>query len=104
VVVQPLGADGVLVIGTDTLRGLSRLDQVRRCRRQPVADTTIWLVLLQQLCNTRRVRSAAVQSDLAEQRTEGSATRSLHARLCVRKQALLLLLLRTSGQHDSSCS
>lgn len=24
---QPLGRDGVLVVGTDTLRGLSRLDQ-----------------------------------------------------------------------------
>jgi hypothetical protein len=29
VVVQPLGSDGVVVVGTDTLRGLSRLDQVR---------------------------------------------------------------------------
>jgi hypothetical protein len=29
VVVQPLGKDGVMVVGTDTLRGLSRLDQVR---------------------------------------------------------------------------
>jgi hypothetical protein len=28
VIVQPLGNAGVLVIGTDTLRGLSRLDQV----------------------------------------------------------------------------
>jgi hypothetical protein len=32
VVVQPLGSDGVLVIGTDTLRGLSRLDQVGKLR------------------------------------------------------------------------
>lgn len=30
VIVQPLGSSGVLVIGTDTLRGLSRLDQVHR--------------------------------------------------------------------------
>lgn len=29
VIVQPLGGDGVMVVGTDTLRGLSRLDQVR---------------------------------------------------------------------------
>ena len=29
VIVQPLGSAGVLVVGTDTLRGLSRLDQVR---------------------------------------------------------------------------
>lgn len=28
VIVQPLGSAGVLVVGTDTLRGLSRLDQV----------------------------------------------------------------------------
>jgi hypothetical protein len=28
VIVQPLGNAGVLVVGTDTLRGLSRLDQV----------------------------------------------------------------------------
>lgn len=28
VIVQPVGSRGVLVVGTDTLRGLSRLDQV----------------------------------------------------------------------------
>lgn len=28
VIVQPLGSSGVMVVGTDTLRGLSRLDQV----------------------------------------------------------------------------
>lgn len=29
VIVQPVGGSGVLVVGTDTKRGLSRLDQVR---------------------------------------------------------------------------
>jgi len=29
VIVQPVGGEGVLVVATDTLRGLSRLDQVR---------------------------------------------------------------------------
>ncbi len=28
VIVQPIGKEGVMVVGTDTLRGLSRLDQV----------------------------------------------------------------------------
>lgn len=29
VVVQPIGSQGVMVVGTDTQRGISRLDQVR---------------------------------------------------------------------------
>lgn len=30
VVVQPIGSTGVLVVGTDTVRGIGRMDQVRK--------------------------------------------------------------------------
>jgi hypothetical protein len=45
VVVQPLGSDGVVVVGTDTLRGLSRLDQVSLSVWQAVARL-LWCMAL----------------------------------------------------------
>lgn len=38
--IQPVGKDGVLVVGSDTQRGFSRLDQVREV---VMRDAVLWL-------------------------------------------------------------
>lgn len=44
-IVQPLGSAGVLVVGTDTLRGLSRLDQVYHMFEGSLNSVMLWVTV-----------------------------------------------------------